>query len=133
MSNLGRRDPHIYGTISSLQELEKEVISAGAMLDVEIIPFHSNHEGALIDFIEEHADVDAYLVNPGGLWACGEPTKMALSQTGKLVVEVHFANIFATGSRSVFTASASGTVMGLRQHGYIGALVALTSMLDARR
>ncbi len=132
MTNLGRRDPHIYGTIGSLGELEELVRTTGAQLGVDVVPFHSNDEGALVDFIEEHAGLDGFLINPGGLWAFGIPTRIALEQTGRPVVEVHFANIFATGHESVFTPTVQGTVMGFRHHGYLGALVALVALLDAR-
>lgn len=132
MTNLGRRDPHIYGTIGSLGELEDLVRATGARLGVDVVPFHANDEGALVDFIEERDDLDGYLINPGGLWAFGIPTRIALEQTGRPVVEVHFANIFATGHESVFTQTVQGTVMGFRHHGYLGALVALVALLDAR-
>jgi 3-dehydroquinate dehydratase-2 len=132
MTNLGRRDRHIYGTVGSLGELEELVRSTGAKLGVDVVPFHANDEGALVDFVEEHDDLDGYLINPGGLWAFGIPTRIALEQTGRPVVEVHFANIFATGHESVFTPTAQGTVMGFRHHGYLGALVALVALLDAR-
>jgi 3-dehydroquinate dehydratase-2 len=133
MTNLGRRDPHIYGTIESLAALEDLVAGTGSRLGVEVVPFHSNDEGALVDFVEAHGDFDGYLINPGGLWAFGEPTRIALEQTGRPVVEVHFANIRATGEHSTFTKSVLGTVMGFRHHGYLAALVALTLWLDAKR
>ncbi len=131
MTNLGRRDPHIYGTIESLAALEELVVRTGETLGVEVTPFHSNDEGALVDFVESHDELDGYLINPGGLWAYGEPTRIALEQSGKPVVEVHFANIRATGEHSTFTKSVAGTVMGFRHHGYVGALVALVAHLDA--
>ena len=131
MTNLGRRDRHIYGTIASLDALESLVVDAGRQLGVEVTAFHSNDEGALVDFIEAHDDLDGYLINPGGLWAYGEPTRIALEQSGRPVVEVHFANIRATGEESTFTKSVAGTVMGFRHHGYLGALVGLTMHLDA--
>ncbi|WP_223565182.1 type II 3-dehydroquinate dehydratase [Agrobacterium tumefaciens] len=129
MTSLGRRDKNIYGTIGSLQELEDLVREVGIKIGVEVVPFHSNHEGDLVDFIEEHSDLDAFLINPGGLWAFGEPTKLALHQSGKPFVEVHFANIYATGHDSVFTSVATGTVMGFRHFGYLGALIALVAEL----
>lgn len=129
MTSLGRRDKNVYGTIASLAALEELVVEAGRILGAEVVPFHSNHEGDLIDFIESDRSVDAYLINPGGLWAFGEPTRIALSQSGKPFVEVHFANIFATGHQSTFTPSAVGTVMGFRQHGYLGALVGVVDLL----
>lgn len=129
MTNLGHRDKNVYGTIGSLAELEELVGRAGRRLGVEVVTYHSNHEGDLVDFIERVESCDAYLINPGGLWAFGEPTRIALAQSGRPFVEVHFANIFATGRRSTFTQSAHGTVMGFRQHGYLGALAALVAAL----
>lgn len=129
MTNLGHRDRNVYGTIGSLAELEDLVTRAGGPLGVEVTAYHSNHEGDLVDFIERDRSSDGYLINPGGLWAFGEPTRIALAQSGKPFVEVHFANIFATGHRSTFTRSAHGTVMGFRQHGYLGALAALVAAL----
>jgi 3-dehydroquinate dehydratase-2 len=127
MTNLGRRDKNVYGTIASLQALEDLVTEVGSALNIDVTSFHSNHEGDLVDFVEANADMDGYLINPGGLWAFGEPTRIALEETGKPFVEVHFANIFATGHRSTFTQSCTATVMGLRHHGYVGALVALAA------
>jgi len=133
MTSLGRRDKNIYGTIGSLQELEDVVRDLGLKLGVEVVPYHSNHEGDLVDFIEAQTDIDAFLINPGGLWAFGEPTKLALHQSRKPFVEVHFANIYATGHDSVFTSVATGTVMGFRHFGYLGALIALVEELKAGR
>jgi 3-dehydroquinate dehydratase II len=133
MTNLGRRDKNIYGTIGSLQELEDLVVSTGKTLEVDVVPFRSNHEGDLIDFIEGDQSIDAFLINPGGLWAFGEPTKLALTETRKPFVEVHFANIYATGHLSVFTDAASGTVMGFRHFGYLGALIGLIAELRSGR
>jgi 3-dehydroquinate dehydratase-2 len=133
MTNLGRRDKNVYGTIGSLQELEDLVVSVGSKLDVDVVAFHSNDEGDLVDFIEGEPDVDAYMINPGGLWAFGEPTKIALAETERPIVEVHFANIFATGHKSVFTEVAAGTVMGFRHFGYVGALIGLVAELDRGR
>jgi 3-dehydroquinate dehydratase-2 len=130
MTNLGRRDRNIYGTIASLAALEELVTDVGLSLGVEVTPFHANDEGDLVDFIEADDSFDAYLINPGGLWAFGEPTRLALEQTDKPYVEVHFANIFATGHESIFTKSATGTVMGFRHYGYLGALVAVAARLQ---
>lgn len=131
MSNLGRRDKNIYGTIESLQALEDLVVATGRQFGLEVEPFSSNDEGGLVDWIEETVGrFDAYLINPGGLWAFGDPTRLALAATGRPVVEVHFANILKTGGRSVFTESVEGTVMGLRQLGYVGAIAALAHKLQ---
>jgi 3-dehydroquinate dehydratase-2 len=133
MTNLGRRDKNVYGTISSLRALEDLVTEAGPGVGAQVTAFHSNHEGDLVDFIESDDSFHGYLINPGGLWAFGEPTRIALEQTDKPFVEVHFANIFATGHHSTFTRSAAGTAMGFRHHGYLGALVTLVAFLTEQR
>lgn len=131
MTNLGKRDKNIYGSIASLQALEDLVTEVGNSIGVDVTTFHSNHEGDLVDFLETHPDLDGYVINPGGLWAYGDPTRIALEETGKPFVEVHFANIFATGHLSTFTQSCDATVMGLRHHGYIGAVVGLAASVRA--
>ncbi|MEU6224601.1 type II 3-dehydroquinate dehydratase [Streptomyces sp. NPDC047042] len=131
MTNLGRRDRNIYGSIASLQALEDLVTEVGDTVGADVTAFHSNHEGDLVDFLEANPDMDGYIINPGGLWAFGDPTRIALEETGRPFVEVHFANIFATGHLSTFTRSCDATVMGLRHHGYIGAVVALAASVRA--
>jgi len=130
MTSLGQRDKNVYGTIGSLQELEDLVSATGAKLGVDVVAFHSNHEGDLVDFIEGATDIDAFMINPGGLWRFGEPTNIAFEQAGKPFVEVHFANIYATGDKSVYTDSALATTMGFRHYGYLGSLVALVTELN---
>jgi 3-dehydroquinate dehydratase II len=133
MTNLGRRDQHIYGTIESLAALEGLVVDTGRAFGLAVEPFRHNEEGGLVDHIEQTVgQFDGYLINPGGLWAYGDPTRIALQATGRPVVEVHFANIHATGGRSVFTESVDGTVMGMRQFGYLGAIVSLAYLVGAQ-
>ncbi|HIY64896.1 MAG TPA: 3-dehydroquinate dehydratase, partial [Candidatus Agrococcus pullicola] len=86
------------------------------------------------------ANADAYIINPAGLTEIGIPTKHALTETGKPVVEVHFANIMAQPSAprglpvgpwdSVFSSHVTSVMMGLRQYSYAGAIYALALALD---
>ncbi len=139
MPNLGRRDQAIYGPIRSLEDLQELVREFADMLGVAVRQFASNHEGEILDFIHETAaEVDGYLINPAGLTTYGEATRHALADTTRPVVEVHFANLsrhlatIAPGAQlqSRFTHTATGLVMGLRQHGYLAALLGLTLALD---
>lgn len=139
MPNLGRRDQAIYGPIRSLADLQEFVAAFARTLGVDVLPFSSNHEGEILDFIHATLDeVDGYLINPAGLTTYGEATRHALADTTRPVVEVHFANLsrHLTGvapdvtPRSRFTHSATGLVMGLRQYGYPAALMALVMGLD---
>lgn len=139
MPNLGRRDEAIYGPIRSLADLQDLVRDFAAELGVEVVPFASNHEGEILDFIHATAgEVDGYVINPAGLTTYGEATRHALADTVRPVVEVHFANLSRhlsgvapeVAPRSRFTHSATGLVMGMRQYGYLAALMALVLGLD---
>ncbi len=141
MSSLGNRSRKVYGSIQSLDDLKAFVVDFGRKLGVEVETFSSNYEGALLEFIHESADrVDGYIINPAGSTTVGEAVRHALEDTERPVMEVHFANIMAAEGmprgltsgrlRSVFTHSATGLCMGMRQYSYAGALTALILSLD---
>jgi len=144
MSNLGRRNPRVYGAIGSLEELHRVVGEFGAQLGVELETFSSNYEGAILEFLHESADrTDGYIINPAGLTTTGEATRHALEETGRPAIEVHFANISASGGaggqgrglpvgawESRFSRTVTGVMMGMRQYSYLAALLALTLSLD---
>lgn len=139
MPNLGARDEGIYGRIASLAELQEFVAEVASSVGVEVVPFASNHEGEILEFIHSSAaEVDGYLINPAGLTFPGEATRHALVDSGKPYVEVHFSNLsrhIATidptaQMRSRFTNSAAGVSFGLRQYSYAGALLGLALALD---
>lgn len=141
MSSLGNRSKTVYGSIASLDDLQRFVTDFGNQLGVEVETFASNYDGAILEFIHESASrVDGYIINPAGSTTVGEAVRHALEDTERPVMEVHFANVSAAEGmprglpsgrlKSVFTHSATGLCMGMRQYSYIGALTALTYSLD---
>lgn len=141
MTNLGARNKKVYGAINSIQDLQQFCTELGESLGVEIKTFVSNYEGAILEFIHANAtNADAFIINPAGLTEIGIPTKHALSETGKPVVEVHFANVMAQPSaprglpigpwESVFSPQVTGVMMGMRQYSYAAAIVGLVLALD---
>ncbi|EXJ95026.1 hypothetical protein A1O1_00144 [Capronia coronata CBS 617.96] len=50
---LGTREPHIYGSTTLLQVVE-QTIHRGKELGITVVPFQSNHEGAIVDFLHSH-------------------------------------------------------------------------------
>lgn len=141
VSNLARRNKRMYGPGVSAEGLGRFVQEWGARLGVDIERFMSNHEGDILEFIHESGErVDGYLVNPAGLTTTSDMVPFALFDTGKPVVEVHFANIKASAStargpvygprESTFTPYVTGQFMGMREYSYAGALLSLVLSLD---
>lgn len=141
MSSLGNRSKQVYGNIASLDDLKAFCVDFGRSLGIAVETFSSNYEGAILEFIHESASrVDGYIINPAGSTTVGEAIRHALEDTGRPVMEVHFANIMSAEGlprglrsgrlKSVFTHSATGLCMGMRQYSYAGALTALTLALD---
>ena len=90
---LGRRDPEIYGA-KTLAEIEHDLEPAASELGVTLEWFQSNHEGALIDKLQERADlVEGALVNAGALTHYSYALADALRDFGKPFIEVHLSDL----------------------------------------
>ena len=129
---LGRRDPTLYGT-TTLAEIEAAATARAAELDAEVVCFQSNHEGAIIDFLQANAaEADGIILNGGALSHYGLSLRDALVDTGLPVVEVHLSNIHARErwrSRSVTAEVAKGSIAGLGWRGYLYAVDYLVEIL----
>jgi 3-dehydroquinate dehydratase-2 len=131
---LGKREPEIYGR-QTLADIDADLVVAAKNLGVEIESLQSNHEGALIDRIQEamgHAH--GILINPGGFTHSSVALRDALVATSLPVVEVHLSNVYARESfrrHSYVSAIAVGVISGLGAQGYRFGLEALVTRLSA--
>jgi 3-dehydroquinate dehydratase-2 len=136
LGTLGRRQPEVYGH-TTLLEIEERVRERASALDMEVASFQSNHEGALIDFIEAAAQTaQGIIINPGALTHYGLALRDALESCERPIIEVHLSNIYAREPfrhRSVIAPIARGTIAGLGWRGYILALEALAELLNEER
>jgi 3-dehydroquinate dehydratase-2 len=132
LNTLGRRRPEIYGSLT-LQEIEERVAQRGAELGIDVRAFQSNHEGAIIDFIQAEAEeAKAIIINPGALTHYGLSLRDALEACGLPFIEVHLSNIHAREPfrrRSVMADIAQGQIAGQGWRGYILALEALAALV----
>jgi 3-dehydroquinate dehydratase-2 len=132
MSNLKKRDPAIYGAVDDLAQVEEQMQALAAALEVDLThTICSNHEGEIVDWIQELSDeLDGIVINPASLTRFGLSTVHALFDSGLPVVEVHFSNIAALGIPSLFSETVVGVCSGMRRHSYTAALIGLVAMLD---
>jgi 3-dehydroquinate dehydratase II len=129
---LGRREPHIYGSLT-LADVQKKLEQLAKELKVELVFFQSNHEGALVDMLHKHIDSAAgAILNPGGLTQFGVSLHDAIKTLPFPVIEVHMSNRHAREEwrgHSIISPAAKGTVEGLGWRSYSAALRALVETL----
>ena len=89
---LGTRDPEIYGR-TTLKEVETRCREIAREAGADLIAFQSNHEGALIDFLQQHRDAAGAIMNPGGLAHTSIVLRDAVADCPFPVVEVHISDI----------------------------------------
>ena len=132
---LGRREPHIYGTMT-LADLDKKLKALAKELGVELVAFQSNHEGELVDMLHKHIDSAAgAILNPGGLTQFGVSLHDAIKSMSFPVIEVHMTNRHAREewrAHSIISPAAKGMVEGLGWRSYSAALRALVEMLEEK-
>lgn len=131
LNTLGQREPDVYGSLT-LADIEAKVTARAQELGAEVLAFQSNHEGALIDFLQKEApSAEGIIINGGALTHYGLSLYDSLVATGKPAIEVHISNIHAREPfrrRSVTAPACRGMIAGLGWFGYIAALEALVGM-----
>jgi 3-dehydroquinate dehydratase-2 len=132
LNALGTRQPEIYGS-QTLAGIEAAVIERAGSLGTDVRSFQSNHEGALIDFLQAEAgSADAIIINAGAFGHYSIALRDALVATRLPVVDVHISNVYAREPfrhHSVIADIAVGQVSGLGWRGYVVAVEALIQNL----
>ena len=126
LDRLGLREPEVYGS-KTLRDLEVALQAEAGKLEIDLILFQSNHEGALIDKIAEIADhgCAGAVLNPAGLTHTSVALRDSIAASGLPFVEVHISNIYRREEfrhRSFTAPVCVGSVCGLGFQGYILAL-----------
>ncbi len=130
---LGSREPDIYGR-NGYDTLVARLQMAARGFGAEVNCIQSNHEGAIIDAIQQaQGAYDGIILNPGAYTHYSYAILDALKAVDVPAVEVHISNIHQREEfrhKSVTAAGCVGQICGLGQYGYIAALGYLFERLD---
>ena len=132
---LGQREPGLYGS-SSLAEIEGSLARRAAELGVGLVSFQSNHEGALVDRIQQASQdgTDGILINAAAYTHTSVAIRDALLAVAIPFVELHLSNTHARESfrhRSLLADKAVGVICGFGAASYDLALQGLVQRLRA--
>ena len=129
---LGEREPHIYGK-DSLKDIETRLSAQAKAADIQLVCRQSNHEGALIDAIQDFRNAsEGLIINPGGYSHTSVALLDALKSYNHPIIEVHLSNPHQREDfrhHSYVSLVASGVSWGLGTDGYRLALDALLHRL----
>ena len=133
---LGVREPATYGR-ETLADIEEACLERAAELDLTVDFRQSNHEGQLVDWIQEAREsADGIILNAGGYTHTSIAILDALKASELPVIEVHLSNIHRRESfrrHSYVSEVAQGVICGLGAHGYLLALEAMARLVEAAR
>lgn len=119
---LGKREPDIYGTLT-LADINDRLSALAGELGVEVSFFQSNHEGELVQKIQDAMGVyQAIVFNPGAYTHTSVALRDAISSTGVPVVETHISNIYKREEfrrHSYISGVAVGQIAGFGPDSYL--------------
>ena len=129
---LGQREPDVYGVLT-LQNINNLLLEEGKKLQVQVSTFQSNHEGALVDAIQEAvARFQGIAINPGAYTHTSVAIRDAIAAVQIPTVEVHLSNIYRREEfrhHSYIAPVALGQISGFGAESYRLGLQALVSYL----
>jgi 3-dehydroquinate dehydratase-2 len=135
LNMLGKREPEIYDS-TTLDEINAELEHLGMTLGIFVETFQSNHEGAIVDKIQEAgATQNGIIINPAAFTHTSIAIRDALLAIDIPIIEIHISNIYKREPfrhKSFISDVADAQIAGLGIKGYSIALKALAEMIRNR-
>ena len=133
MNMLGIRQPEIYGR-ATYADLQKMIREEADQLGVEVSFFQSNHEGALVDAIQQayFDKVDGIIINPAAYTHTSVALLDAVKAVGIPTVEVHVSDPDSREEFRHVSYIRAACVATIRGHGLPGYLEALRLLCDRK-
>ncbi len=133
---LGKREPDIYGSVT-LDDVNDRIRALAADLGVVVAFYQSNHEGELVQKIQDAmGQYDALVINPGAYTHTSIALRDAIAATGIPTIETHLSNIYRREEfrqHSYVSGVAVGQIAGFGADSYLLALRAAASLTSGSR
>lgn len=132
---LGKRETSVYGDLT-LEDINRLLKRLAKELGVEIVIRQSNHEGDIVDMIQNSGGFDAIVINPAAYTHTSVAIRDAIAAVNVPVIEVHISNIYKREEfrhKSLIAPVASGQVTGFGPDSYMLGLRAAISIINAKK
>jgi len=128
---LGTREPDVYGN-TTLEEINRRIITLAKELDIDAEVFQSNSEGEIVDAIQKRT-YDVLIINPAAYTHTSVAIRDAIAAVGRPAIEVHISNIHKREEfrrTSYISGVVTGQISGLGIEGYLLAVRASPQILN---
>tara|TARA_Y100000780_G_C13384565_1_gene301792 strand:+ start:88 stop:540 length:453 start_codon:yes stop_codon:yes gene_type:complete len=133
---LGRRPARHYGTMT-LEQINERISEHASKAALEVTFYQSNHEGNLVDHIQENwGNYEGIIINPGALTYYGYSLKDALIDANVPIIEVHLSNIHAREDwrkNSIIADVAQGQIAGFGWRSYTAAIDLMSGLISDQK
>lgn len=130
---LGAREPQVYGR-DSFDEINRKIKARAQQLELEVRIFQSNHEGEIIDAIQDARNwADGIVINPGAFTHYSYAIRDAITAVRLPTIEVHLTNVHAREEfrhHSVVANVVTGQIIGMGTLGYLLSLMAIKEIVE---
>lgn len=134
LNMLGTREPDIYGQ-ATLEDINSDLAQKAENLSVEVDTFQSNHEGELVEKIQDAGGrYDGLIINPAAYTHTSVAIRDAVLLLEIPVIEIHMSNIYKREpfrQKSMLSDVVSGQIAGFGTNSYSLALEAITGIISA--
>lgn len=131
---LGQRESEIYGT-KTLDDINGMLKALAVELGVEITIKQSNHEGEIVDIIQDSKGYGAMIINPAAYTHTSVAIRDAIAAVDVPAIELHLSNIHNREEfrqKSLIAPVASGQISGFGYNSYLLALRAAVSIINVK-
>ncbi len=132
---LGTRESEVYGT-RTLEEINSDLQGLASELGAELTILQSNHEGEIVDAIQNSKEYNALLINPAAYTHTSVAIRDAIAGVQIPTVEIHLSNIYKREEfrhKSLISPVADGQIAGFGPDSYFLGLRAALLIANAKQ